>query len=66
MTTKNIVITHEELIERSQEVISDLEFDISSVVVPYSEFIKPSKKYSESRDIETDSYIKNILQQELQ
>jgi hypothetical protein len=65
MNTKNIIITHEELIERSQEVISDLEFDISSVVVPYSEFIKPLKKNSKSRSIEIDSYIKNILRQEL-
>ena len=65
MSTGNIVITHEELIERSQETISDLEFDVSSVIIPYSEFIKPLKKNSKSRGIETDSYIKNILKQEL-
>ena len=65
MTTKNIVITLEELIERSQETISDLEFDVSSVVIPYSDFIKPLKKYSKSRSIAIDSYIKEILIQEL-
>lgn len=65
MSAGNIVITHEELIERSQEVISDLEFDVSSVIIPYSEIIKPLKKYSKNRSIETDSYIKNILKQEL-
>ena len=65
MSTGNIVITHKELIERSQEAISDLEFDVSSVIIPYSEFIKPLKKISKSLNIETDSYIKNILKQEL-
>ena len=65
MSTGNIVITHEELIERSQETISDLEFDVSSVIIPYSEFIKPLKKNSKIRGIKTDSYIKNILKQEL-
>ncbi len=65
MSTKNIVITYEDLIEKSQEVISDLEFDVSSVIIPYSEFIKPLKKNYVSHSVETESYIKNILIQEL-
>ena len=65
MTSGNVVITYEELIERSQETISDLEFDISSVIISYSEFIKPSKKNSKTRYTETDSYIKDILKYEL-
>lgn len=65
MSSGKVVITYEKLIEKSQEKISDLEFDISNVIIPYSEFIKPLKKNSNSLGIETDSYIKNILKQEL-
>ena len=60
MSSGNIVITYEELIERSQETISDLEFDLSSVIIPYSEFFTPSEKNSLT---ETD--IKKILKKEL-
>jgi len=65
MSSGKVVLTYEKLIERSQEKISDLEFDVSSIIIPYSDFIKPSKVKYENQDIETDSYIKNILKQEL-
>lgn len=65
MSSGNIVISYEDLIERSQEIISNLEFDISSVIIPYSEIIKPLKKNSESYNSEMDSYIKDLLKQEL-
>jgi hypothetical protein len=65
MSAKNFVITYEDLIKRSQEVISDFEFDVSSVIIPFSEFIKPLKKNYVSNSVETESYIKNILIQEL-
>ena len=63
MSSGNIAITYEDLIEKSQNHISDLEFDISNVIIPYSEFLKSPIKKS---NIETDSYIKIILEKELQ
>ena len=65
MSSGNIVINYEDLMERSQETISNLEFDISSVIIPYSEIIKPLKKNSVNKNIGTDSYIKDILKCEL-
>jgi hypothetical protein len=65
MSSGNSVFKYEKLIERTQEMISDLEFDVSSVIIPYSKFIRPVKKSSKNRSIATDSYIKNILRQEL-
>ena len=65
MSSGKIVITYEKLIEISQEKISDLEFDISNVIIPYSKFIKSSKVKYKNQDMETESYIKNLLEQEL-
>lgn len=62
MSSGNVVRTYEELIEKSEETISDLEFDLSSVIIPYSEFIKPLKNDS-THFSETD--IKKILKKEI-
>ena len=66
MSSGKVVLTYEKLIERSQEKISDLEFDISNVIIPYSEFIKPLNTKPKNQSIETDTFIKDILRQEFQ
>jgi hypothetical protein len=48
MSSGNSVFKYEKLIERTQEMISDLEFDVSSVIIPYSKFIRPVKKSSKN------------------